>query len=84
VEAAGFQGLDQFDTSAIEVLPQTTLRIEYLASLQPDTIVTVQFWVDQIGAGVLEGCSRPSGPNRATTWVRVAARRTTSRCTGTS
>lgn len=55
VDTAGFQGLDEFDTSAIEVLPQTTLNLEYLASLQPDTIVTLQFWVDQVGAGVLEG-----------------------------
>lgn len=55
VDAAGFQGLDEFDTSAIEVLPQTTLSLEYLASLQPDTIVTLQFWIDQVGAGVLEG-----------------------------
>ena len=37
------------------MLPQTTLSLEYLASLQPDTIVTLQFWVDQVGDGVLEG-----------------------------
>jgi iron complex transport system substrate-binding protein len=55
VDAAGFQGLDEFDISGIEVLPQTTLSLEYLASLQPDTIVTLQFWVDQVGADVLEG-----------------------------
>lgn len=55
VDTVGFQGLDEFDTSAIEVLPQTTLNLEYLASLQPDTIVTLQFWVDQVGDGVLEG-----------------------------
>lgn len=55
VDAAGFQGLDEFDTSGIEILPQTTLSLEYLASLQPDTIVTLQFWVDQVGADVLEG-----------------------------
>jgi ABC-type Fe3+-hydroxamate transport system substrate-binding protein len=55
VDAAGFLGLDQFDTSDIEVLPQTTLSLEYLASLRPDTIVTLQFWVDQIGADVLSG-----------------------------
>lgn len=55
VDTVGFQGLDDFDTSAIEVLPQTTLSLEYLASLRPDTIVTSQFWIDQVGPGVLEG-----------------------------
>lgn len=55
VDTAGFQGLDEFDTSGIEVLPQTTLSLEYLASLRPDTIVTLQFFVDQVGAEVLEG-----------------------------
>jgi iron complex transport system substrate-binding protein len=55
VDAVGFQGLDGFDTSAIEVLPQTTLSLEYLASLQPDTMVTSQFWIDQVGADVLQG-----------------------------
>jgi ABC-type Fe3+-hydroxamate transport system substrate-binding protein len=55
VDAAGFQGLDEFDTAGIEVLPQTTLSLEYLASLRPDTIVTLQFWVDQVGADVLDG-----------------------------
>lgn len=55
VETAGFQGLDDFDTSGIEVLPMTTLSIEYLASLQPDTIITLQFWLDEIGADLLEG-----------------------------
>lgn len=54
VETAGFQGLDDFDTSNIEVLPMTTLSIEYLASLQPDTIITLQFWVDELGAGILD------------------------------
>jgi iron complex transport system substrate-binding protein len=55
VDTVGFQGLDGFDTSGIEVLPQTTLSLEYLASLRPDTIVTLQFFVDQVGAEVLEG-----------------------------
>jgi ABC-type Fe3+-hydroxamate transport system substrate-binding protein len=55
VDTAGFQGLDGFDTTGIEVLPQTTLSLEYLASLQPDTIVALQFFVDQVGADVLEG-----------------------------
>jgi iron complex transport system substrate-binding protein len=55
VDAVGFQGLESYDTSAIEVLPQTTLSLEYLASLRPNTIVTTQFWIDQVGAGVLEG-----------------------------
>lgn len=55
VEEAGFQGMEEWDTAGIEVLPQTTLNLEQLAALQPDTIVTLQFWVDQIGADVLGG-----------------------------
>lgn len=55
VDTAGFQGMDEFDTAGIEVLPQTTLSLEYLASLEPDTIITLQFWVDQVGADVLAG-----------------------------
>lgn len=55
VEAAGFQGLDEYDTSGIEVLPMTTLDLERLAALQPDTIVTLQFWVDQVGDDLLSG-----------------------------
>ena len=55
VDAAGFQGVDQYDTSNIEVLPMTTLSLEYLATLEPDTIITLQFWVDQIGQDVLDG-----------------------------
>jgi iron complex transport system substrate-binding protein len=55
VEEVGFQGLSDFDTSGIEVLPMTTLSLEHLASLEPDTIITLQFWVDQVGAEALEG-----------------------------
>jgi iron complex transport system substrate-binding protein len=55
VDTAGFQGMDEFDTDGIEVLPQTTLNLEHLASLEPDTIITLQFWVDQVGADVLSG-----------------------------
>jgi iron complex transport system substrate-binding protein len=50
---AGFQGLDRDDTSGIEALPMTTLSLEHLASLQPDTIITLDFWVDQIGEDTL-------------------------------
>lgn len=55
VESAGFQGVEEHDTSGIEVLPMTTLSLEHLASLQPDTIVTFQFWVDQVGEEALAG-----------------------------
>ncbi len=49
VAEEGFQGLDDFDTSDIEVLPMTTLSLEHLASIQPTTIITLQFWADQVG-----------------------------------
>jgi iron complex transport system substrate-binding protein len=55
VVEVGFQGLDGYETGGIEVLPMTSLNIEHLASIRPDTIVTLQFWVDQIGEDVLRG-----------------------------
>lgn len=55
VEEAGFQGMEEYDTSGIEVLPMTTLSLEYLATLQPDTIITLPFWADQVGEDVLRG-----------------------------
>jgi iron complex transport system substrate-binding protein len=55
VAEVGFQGLDGYDTSGIEVLPMTTLSLEHLASLRPEVIVTLQFWVDQVGEEALEG-----------------------------
>ncbi|MET0908256.1 MAG: ABC transporter substrate-binding protein [Ilumatobacteraceae bacterium] len=55
VEEAGIQGIEGHDTSGIEVLPMTTLSLEHLASLEPDTIIALQFWVDQVGADVLAG-----------------------------
>jgi iron complex transport system substrate-binding protein len=55
VVESGFQGLDDYDTSDIEVLPMTTLSMERLASLQPDVLVTLQFWADQAGEDVLRG-----------------------------
>lgn len=55
VESAGFQGIDEFDTSGIEVLPMTTLDLERVAALQPDTIITLQFWLDQIDPDLLTG-----------------------------
>lgn len=55
VEAVGFQGIEGYDTSGVEVLGMTTLSLEHLASLDPDLIVTFQFWVEQIGEETLEG-----------------------------
>lgn len=55
VTEAGFQGLDEFDTSGIEVLSMTELSLEYLASLRPDLIITLQFWADQAGGDALSG-----------------------------
>ena len=53
VTEVGFQGLDEYDTTGIEVLPMTTLSLEHLASIDPDVIITLQFWVDQIGEDTL-------------------------------
>jgi len=55
VPEVGFQGLDGYDTSDIEVLPMTTLSLEHLASLRPDVLITLQFWVDEIGEEALQG-----------------------------
>lgn len=57
VVEAGFQGMDDFDTTGIEALPMTTLNLEQLAALRPDTIITLQFWADQIGEDVLRGAA---------------------------
>jgi ABC-type Fe3+-hydroxamate transport system substrate-binding protein len=55
VPEIGFQGLDGYDTEGIEVLPMTTLSLEHLASLQPDVLIALQFWVDQVGEDALDG-----------------------------
>lgn len=55
VPEIGFQGLDDYDTEGIEVLPMTTLSLEHLASLQPDVLIALQFWVDQVGEDALDG-----------------------------
>jgi iron complex transport system substrate-binding protein len=55
VADVGLQGIEGFDLSVIEVLPATELSLEQLAALRPDRIVTLQFWVDQVGASQMEG-----------------------------
>ena len=56
VAEVGFQGLDGFDTAAIEAMPMTTLNLEQLAAMEPDTIIiSRQFWIDQIGEEQLGG-----------------------------
>lgn len=54
VPEAGFQGLDDFDTSGVEILPATELNLERLAAVRPDTIVATEFVVEEAGAGVLD------------------------------
>jgi iron complex transport system substrate-binding protein len=46
---AGFQGLDDHDTTGIQPLPSTEPNFERLASLRPDTIVAAQFVIDALG-----------------------------------
>lgn len=53
VPDAGFHALDTYDTSEIEPLP-IDLGLEHLAGLDPDLIVTLQFWLDQVPEGTLE------------------------------
>ena len=48
VAEAGFQGLDEYDTDGIEVLPQTDLSVDALFAQEPTTVITLQFWIDQI------------------------------------
>ncbi|MFN3216867.1 MAG: ABC transporter substrate-binding protein [Acidimicrobiales bacterium] len=55
VPDAGFSGIDAAATEGIEVLPMVGLSIEQVAALQPDTVVTIEFVVDQIGADIAEG-----------------------------
>lgn len=57
VASAGFQGLEQFDTSGIEVLSSTERNVERLAAYQADLIVTTEFISDQIGDDVLASMS---------------------------
>lgn len=49
VAEAGWQGLDDFDTDGIEVLPNTEANFEQLAKLDVDTVIVLQYVVDQVG-----------------------------------
>lgn len=51
---AGWQGLDDFDTDGIEILPNTEANIEQLAALDVDTVIALQYVVDQVGMDTLE------------------------------
>lgn len=51
---AGWQGLDDFDTDGIEILPNTEANFEQLAALDVDTVIVLQYVVDQIGMEKLE------------------------------
>lgn len=46
----GFLGIDPDLVEGIEALPSTDPNLEQLAALRPDTIVTSQFVVDEIGS----------------------------------
>jgi ABC-type Fe3+-hydroxamate transport system substrate-binding protein len=54
VEEVGFLGLDAYDTSAIEVLPGLEINLERLALLEPDRLITTEFFAEEIGRDVLE------------------------------
>lgn len=51
----GFQGVDEFDVEGVEALPATEANLERLASLQPDHIVVLQFFADEVGLDKLQG-----------------------------
>lgn len=55
VDTEGFQGLDEYDTAEIEALPATEPNLERLASFEPDRIIILEFFADQVGRDVLEG-----------------------------
>ncbi|MDY7102828.1 MAG: ABC transporter substrate-binding protein [Actinomycetota bacterium] len=54
VPEVGFQGMGDLDTSGIEPLSATEPNYEYLATLEPDIIVTYEFWADIIGEDILD------------------------------
>lgn len=45
----GWQGMDEFDTERIEILPNTEANFEQLAALDVDTVIALQYVVDQVG-----------------------------------
>lgn len=51
---AGWQGLEGFDTEGIQILPNTEANYEQLAALDVDTLIVLQYVVDQIGMDKLE------------------------------
>lgn len=54
VAEAGFQGLDDYEVADIKALPATERNIEMLASLEPDRIIILDFFAEEIGLDVLE------------------------------
>jgi len=54
VADAGFLGMDDFDTEGIEILPNTEANFEQLAMLDIDTVIALQYVVDQVGMEKLE------------------------------
>jgi iron complex transport system substrate-binding protein len=55
VADVGFQGLDDFDTSAIEILPYPDLNLEHVAALLPDKLVIYEQLIETVGgAATLE------------------------------
>ncbi len=54
VDEAGFLGLDEYDTSGIEVIPGLEVNLEELAGLHPDRVITNEFFAEQIGRSALE------------------------------
>ncbi|HRD99870.1 MAG TPA: ABC transporter substrate-binding protein [Ilumatobacteraceae bacterium] len=51
----GFQGLDAYDTSGIQILPATTLNVEALATMAPDRIIILNFFANEVGEDLLNG-----------------------------
>jgi len=53
VADVGFHALDDYDTSGIQALPATERNLELLASLQPDRIITFEFFANELGEDTL-------------------------------
>lgn len=71
---AGFLGMGDLDTTGIQVLPLLSLNIEQIATLHPDTIITLDRWVSTVGSDIMHGLADNvvSVPNGLSTSDRLA------------
>jgi ABC-type Fe3+-hydroxamate transport system substrate-binding protein len=63
VAEEGFHAVGDHDTSGIRVPPALDPNVELLASLEPDHIIILEFFADQIGRDVLEAMAEVTDEN---------------------